>query len=290
MAEILIHPKTQSDINRFLSSPAQVIAVIGANEAGSLEIAKLIISNLLHLDESRLDGHYRLIHIRLPQGKQEIPIEEIRSLIRQLRVRAPGDEVIRRVVLIEESHLLSEEAQNALLKILEQPNPDTIFVLTLESAGGILPTVMSRATRLVVHGVSLEQAHKHYSQYPKKDVESAWNLSEGAAALLHQLLTCEQESDLKLAIDQAKAFISQDKFQRLLSLDQIGKDRHQLALFLEALGKVLKAIHHSQIKRGASSAARILRSRKSVKHAQQAVASNASPKLAMLNLIQSLEV
>lgn len=46
--------------------------------------------------------------------------------------------------IVDEAHRLTEEAQNTLLKILEEPPADTIFVLTTNNLDLILPTVASR--------------------------------------------------------------------------------------------------------------------------------------------------
>jgi DNA polymerase-3 subunit delta' len=291
VSNLLIHPKTKADIDKYIESPSQVLTVVGADGTGTAEIAKRIAAGLLEVDAEKVAEHYKTIHITRPTGKQEIPIESVRSLIKQLRTKAPGEEAVKRIVLIEEAQRLSQEAQNALLKTLEQPNPDTIFIITLDSLGGVLPTVMSRSVKLVVHPVTLSQALAGYDSLPKTDVEVAWNISEGAAGLLHQLLTDEQESDLKLAIERAKDFISQDRYHRLLLVDELSKDRPALVVFLEALNKVLKAIHHSQVKKDSTQmSGKLLQARKLSTQTRQAVIANASSKLALLNLVESLEV
>lgn len=55
-----------------------------------------------------------------------------------------------RVVLIEHADLASEQAQNALLKALEEPAARQMFVLVAEDLGSLLPTIRSRATPLRV--------------------------------------------------------------------------------------------------------------------------------------------
>ena len=54
----------------------------------------------------------------------------------------------RRVVLIREADTLEPEAQNALLKSLEEPPPGTMFILTTSMPGVLLGTVRSRCMRL----------------------------------------------------------------------------------------------------------------------------------------------
>lgn len=52
----------------------------------------------------------------------------------------------RKVIWIEDAHLLTTEAFNSILKILEEPNSTTVFLLTTSKLDSILPTVRSRST------------------------------------------------------------------------------------------------------------------------------------------------
>jgi DNA polymerase-3 subunit delta' len=291
MNDIAVHPSTRSAIERYLSSPGQVLAIIGGEDSGKLGVATQIAGGLLSIDKAKVLNHPSVLHISRDDDKQEISIDSIRGLVSRLRVKAPGEGKIKRVALIENAHQLSREAQNALLKTLEQPNSDTVFLLTLKSAGGVLPTVISRAGKLVVHPIPLDQALSHYSSLPEAEVSSAWNISEGSASLMHKLLTDQETTELKASIEDAKSFISQDEYHRLIKIDELSKDRNQANLFLEALSKVLRAVHHSQIRKENRKAAdKLLHSRKSVIHAQRAIAANASTKLVLLNLVTALEV
>jgi DNA polymerase-3 subunit gamma/tau len=65
----------------------------------------------------------------------------IRDLTQSLRYSVNGK---TRVVLLDEAHSMSTEANNALLKTLEEPPPDTVFVLLTTEPGRILGTVVSR--------------------------------------------------------------------------------------------------------------------------------------------------
>jgi len=66
--------------------------------------------------------------------------------IRNLRERvnyAPG-EARHKVYIIDEVHMLTTPASNALLKTLEEPPPHVIFILATTEAHKVLPTIMSR--------------------------------------------------------------------------------------------------------------------------------------------------
>jgi len=72
-------------------------------------------------------------------------VDDIRSL-REKVYYAPN-EARYKVYIIDEVHMLSTSASNALLKTLEEPPPHVIFVLATTEAHKILPTILSRCQR-----------------------------------------------------------------------------------------------------------------------------------------------
>lgn len=74
--------------------------------------------------------------------------------VRQVRSDAyvKPNEAPRRVFLLEGAETMSEQAQNALLKVFEEPPERVIFLLTVTSAVKLLPTVRSRAQLFTLEG------------------------------------------------------------------------------------------------------------------------------------------
>jgi DNA polymerase III subunit gamma/tau len=69
---------------------------------------------------------------------------------RELRERAmyaPSGDDRYKVYIIDEAHMLSRDAWNALLKVLEEPPPRVVFVFATTEAQKVLPTVISRVQR-----------------------------------------------------------------------------------------------------------------------------------------------
>jgi DNA polymerase-3 subunit delta' len=79
------------------------------------------------------------------KGKRvrDLTIEQVRPLLSELAYRPY--EGRRRVILLDGAHDLNASAQNALLKSLEEPPPDTTFILVTHRPGSLLPTVVSRS-------------------------------------------------------------------------------------------------------------------------------------------------
>jgi len=72
-------------------------------------------------------------------------VDDIRSL--REKVNFAPSQARYKVYIIDEVHMLSTSAANALLKTLEEPPPHVIFVLATTEAHKILPTIMSRCQR-----------------------------------------------------------------------------------------------------------------------------------------------
>ncbi len=69
---------------------------------------------------------------------------------RELRERAmyaPSGDDRYKVYIVDEAHMLSRDAWNALLKVLEEPPPRVVFVFATTEAQKVLPTVISRLQR-----------------------------------------------------------------------------------------------------------------------------------------------
>ena len=80
------------------------------------------------------------------EGSLSIGIADVRAVIPQLAY--PPSEGDRRVMVFREAERMTDEAQNALLKSLEEPPSHTVFILTTHQPERLLPTVRSRCQRV----------------------------------------------------------------------------------------------------------------------------------------------
>jgi len=79
-------------------------------------------------------------------------IDEIRDL--REKVNYAPNQARYKVYIIDEVHMLTKEASNALLKTLEEPPPHIIFVLATTEVHKVLPTVLSRCQRFDFRRIS----------------------------------------------------------------------------------------------------------------------------------------
>lgn len=79
---------------------------------------------------------------QIKQNAQSIGIDEIKNLQKKIflmPIKSPT-----KAVIVEDAHLMTVQAQNALLKVLEEPPERTIIMLSTESKEALLPTILSR--------------------------------------------------------------------------------------------------------------------------------------------------
>ncbi len=287
MKDLLLHKVTRLQANVFAGSPSHALLITGDEGSGKGYLSTHLSTILLGLDHAQdLQSYPYFVHIKRPDGKQDIPIESIRALNKLLTLKAPGSRKIRRVILIEDAHYLNEESSNALLKMLEEPSIETVFILTATSPEVLLPTISSRAQQLQVKPVSLTQSLEFLKDnYVAGDIEKAWRLSGGSAGLMVAILGGDNKHPLKMAVDEAKDYLRKSSYERLLMIDVLSRDKTRLALFLEGLVRVLGAVQRSET--GSSSNIQqknVLRSRRLVLRLQEALDANVSTKLIALNL------
>ncbi|MFC2007249.1 DNA polymerase III subunit gamma/tau [Chloroflexota bacterium] len=79
-------------------------------------------------------------------------VDDIRSL--REKVNYAPNQARYKVYIIDEVHMLSNSASNALLKTLEEPPPHAIFILATTEAHKILPTILSRCQRFDFRRIS----------------------------------------------------------------------------------------------------------------------------------------
>jgi hypothetical protein len=90
--------------------------------------------------------HPDLLWIARGADDTRVRIGQIRELQARLRLRTSGSG--RRAAVIEGAEWLNVEAQNALLRLLEEPPPGTTLLLVAGTAAGLLATLRSRCQRV----------------------------------------------------------------------------------------------------------------------------------------------
>ena len=151
-------------------------------------------------------------------------IDEIRNLIEKIKFSPAKSEY--KVFVIDEVHMLTREAFNALLKTLEEPPAHAIFILATTEAYKVPPTILSRCQRFDFKRISDHQIRDRLELIAK---EEKIKVERGSAELLAQ----NSEGSLRDAI----GFLDQ---LRVLSKNNITLADVEFVLGLTSQKAVLK--------------------------------------------------
>ncbi len=106
-------------------------------------------------------------------------VENIRELIERSRF-APA-KARWKVYVIDECHMLSTAAFNALLKTLEEPPRQVVFILATTDPQRVLPTILSRCMRFDFRRIGMRDLESHLTGIAKKE---GIEINEGAISLI----------------------------------------------------------------------------------------------------------
>ncbi|HEX6113726.1 MAG TPA: DNA polymerase III subunit gamma/tau [Geminicoccaceae bacterium] len=126
-------------------------------------------------------------------------IDDIREIVDSVRY-APSSARYK-VYIIDEVHMLSEKAFNGLLKTLEEPPPQTIFIFATTEVRKVPVTVLSRCQRFDLRRVEGELLQRHLGEIAGKE---RVQIEPGALALIVRAAEGSVRDGLSL-LDQAIA-------------------------------------------------------------------------------------
>ncbi len=160
--------------------------------------------------------------------------------VRELRRRAQlkPNEALVKVFILANCETMTAQAQNALLKLLEEPPADTMFILTAASRSALLDTVLSRLTEIRIQPLDPEEcAERLCALLPDMDrtrAQEAARLCGGNLGRAQEMLISDDPMvPARLAFGVLNAAV-QNEYALLLALNGVG-DRTQFVLMLDRL-------------------------------------------------------
>lgn len=179
--------------------------------------------------------------IGVKQGN--IPAEEARQLIQKLSLKSY--EGGYKIVIIWQAEYLHNTTANALLKILEEPPEQTLFLLVVSSIDRLLTTIISRTQRVAVRNFSEAEIIQYLSGYQEFSPERAKQiafLSEGNMHRALEILDKSEDDDhawfanwmrMCYALNLQKLVPMADEFDTKTKEQQKGMLEYGLSIFRE---------------------------------------------------------
>lgn len=284
---VLLQAHTKKQIHAFLQRPTHGLLLNGSEGTGKLYAARSIAAELLGISMDTLQNHpyFKVIE---PMGTS-LSIYQIRELQKFLQLTTPGKQAIRRVVVVKDAHLMTTEAQNALLKSLEEPPPDTVIILTSPATQKLKETIYSRVQQIAILPIDKESAFRFFeANFDDTEIDKAYLLSGGRIGLMYALLH-DKDHQLAREIVHAKKILSGTRYERLLHIEELTKQKDQLPVFLQACKLICTtALDQAATKDSKEQAKRWLAALTAVYEAEAALSHNPNTKLLLTNLLLRL--
>ncbi|MEO5627954.1 MAG: DNA polymerase III subunit gamma/tau [Candidatus Saccharimonadales bacterium] len=134
----------------------------GPRGTGKTSIARILAHEINGLDYNEATTHIDIIEIDAASNRR---IDEIRDLRDKVHI-APTSAKYK-IYIIDEVHMLTKEAFNALLKTLEEPPAHVIFILATTEAHKLPETIISRTQRFQFKSIEPTKAVEHLKTMAK---------------------------------------------------------------------------------------------------------------------------
>lgn len=229
--DIVLHEVTRQACMGYLRQPRHGLLLYGASGVGLKRLALAIAETL----NPASDG---MMLIEAEEGK-DITIEQVRGLYHDTRtVHAE-----RYTVVVDDCERMNIPAQNAFLKLLEEPPASVTFILTSHAPHMLLPTIRSRVAAIEVKSISRQASEQLIASRGVSDptmVSQLLFLAAGKPAGLLRLIDDPQYFAHRAeTMRLARSIVQSSTYQRLILLREAMSDRTNALELVETMGDIL---------------------------------------------------
>jgi hypothetical protein len=244
---LTLHKKTRFLAEKFILHLPHALIIDGNTGTGVAELARAIAHDsgstpFIIYPKKKINGVYATDMLT-----GDIIIEDVRNLYEQTRTRQSNKQVY---IFDTASGSLTKAAQNALLKLLEEPRRDVHFIIATHQADRLLPTIQSRCQRLNVQPISDQQTNDIIEELQITDAVKKSRLafiSRGRPALLKRLASDENAYDDRVRImSDAKVLLSGTPYDRLGIVHKYKDDRANTLTLIDDINYQLQTIIKKQ--------------------------------------------
>jgi len=184
-----------------LAKPAPGYLFCGPRGVGKGTITEQFIAGLL---SGAVQTHPDFMRVVREEGAREIVVKQARELIGRMQLTSACGGY--KVALIEEADRLNEEAANALLKAVEEPSKNTVYVFLAEQPDRLPATLRSRLTKIEFGRVPIKQIADWLATLPLTPMVNTQKIAEQSRGCpgIAWRLACGEETAWDQEIDWVK--------------------------------------------------------------------------------------
>jgi DNA polymerase-3 subunit delta' len=220
----------------------------------------------------------------------EISVEQIRRVVLARAAYTPH-EGRAHVFLIRDAEQLSVSAANALLKTLEEPRPDTYFVLVTSRSDKLLDTIRSRSLPVRFGPLSDEVLAKLLRErgIAEEKIGALLDIAGGSASAALEAADAERASGRERLVEQLlRAVDARDLSEAVALGESVDKNREALAEDLRAFAGHYARVARAEARRAPELAELAARRHELVLDAIDSLERHGAGALVMSNLVASL--
>lgn len=270
MSKLIFEPTAKRQLDALAANLPQSLLLTGSDGVGLLAAAKYVAGDAAAIIQpTDKDGNV--------SASGSIKLDSILQLRQQSRGRTTG----RVVFIIDDADRMNHRAQNAFLKLLEEPAPQIHFILTSHAPHLLLATILSRVERLGIKQISPEQTQQIMRQLKISDPQVEQQLlflASGRPAALTRLAKNPTELEkIGQIVRDAQQFIRAPGYERAVIAARY-TDRSSALQFLSHCLTILS----NNLRRNPSR--KLVRQSEQIVETYQRIAANGNVRLQLIAL------
>lgn len=232
-----INPTSAKIVEKIIKNLPQALLLYGERGIGLDEIAKYIA-----------DQRQATAQIVLPEKDDKIDLEKgtinveiMRRLYDELRTKSSGD----RIIIVDYAERMTVQAQNAFLKLLEEPGADVHFILIATAKTKLLPTILSRTENIQINKITTAQSNELLDDLGVTDKTKRAQLlfiADGLPAELIKLSSDDEyfagRSDI---VRDAREFLRGRVYKKMLIAQKYKDNRPNALILLSDMANMLQS-------------------------------------------------
>lgn len=271
----LIHPISSQTLNLTLQDMPQALIVSGSDGIGLSTV-------VLHIAHQIT----KYVEIVLPEKDEKVDLDKgVISVdsVRRLYTQTRSIHQSKQVIMIDYAERMGVQAQNAFLKLLEEPGEGVYFIIATHEPSKLLPTVRSRSRLVELRPVTREQSEALLDELGVGDAKKRAQLlfmAEGLPAELSKLATDDSYFEIRSAIVRdARDLLQATHYQQLKVANSYKDDRESAIRLIDV---ALRISQRSIIEKPQES---LIRSIDALLFARQQIQANGNIRLCLARLV-----
>jgi len=287
IAGIVLHPSAARQLDELVAAPTHAVLLTGPVGSGKTYVAEQLAATLLGCETAALENHayYRVVG----PNNGSISIEQIRELGGFFRLKVPGGAAVERIAVLQDADTMGAEAQNALLKLLEEPPVGSMLVLTSSQPGRLLQTIRSRLQLLRLPTPEQQALLEHFAAagYDTPAIQAALLRGGSNLAEVQSILGGGAAMSAEV-VPLVKQALGATSYDRLLLVDGLAKQKESAHAFVDTLATIAAVSLEAAASKQTNNLDRWASILQAAHCAQEAMSRNGNTKLVLTELMLAL--